>query len=50
MDNHRDIELLYQNTSGVGTAELDAGREVLKDYIKFIEEKNMADIINIIIY
>lgn len=40
---HRDIELLYQNTSGIGTAELDAGKEALKDYIKFMWDVARAD-------
>lgn len=43
MDNHRDIELIYQNTSGIGTAELDAGKEALKDYIKFMWDVARAD-------
>lgn len=43
MDNHRDIELIYQNTSGVGTAELDAGKEALKDYMKFLWDVARAD-------
>lgn len=43
MDNHRDIELLYQNTSGIGTAELDAGKEALKDYLKFMWDVARTD-------
>ncbi|MDP3696809.1 MAG: hypothetical protein Q8R55_02130 [Candidatus Taylorbacteria bacterium] len=40
---HRDIELIYQNTSGVGTAEFEAGKEAMKDYIKFMWDVARAD-------
>lgn len=34
--SHKDIELLYQNTSGVGAEELEAGEKSLKEYINFV--------------
>lgn len=43
MISHRDIELIYQNTSGVATAELEAGKEALKDYVKFLWDVARSD-------
>ncbi len=43
MENHREIELAYLNTSGIGAPELEAGRVALKDYLKFLWDVARAD-------
>ena len=36
MAGHRDIDLIYQNTSGVEAPQIEAGQEALKDYVDFV--------------
>ena len=36
MSSHRDIDLIYQNTSQVEAPDLEAGQKALKGYIDFI--------------
>jgi glucose-6-phosphate isomerase len=43
MPEHRDIDLLYQNTSGVESPQLEAGQKALKDYVDLIWKLAQGD-------
>lgn len=43
MDGHRDIDLIYQNTAGVETSQLEEGQKALKDYVDFVWKLAQGD-------
>src|SRR3989344_8394918 len=40
---HRDIDLIYQNTSGVETAQLEVGQKALSEYVDFVWKLAQGD-------
>lgn len=40
---HRDIDIIYQNTAGVESAELEAGGKALKEYVDFVWKLAQGD-------
>lgn len=43
MSEHRDIDLIYQSTSGVETSQLEAGKKALEDYVNLVWKLAQGD-------